>query len=123
MAESSGWSVALWAEGTPLVAWWNFCEGVGRVELGWRLFWSEVEKLEVFGQILGVGVCGGTRDAHGVSGWMEGWLGKVDAQGVLWRILGGWCGLWGGNFQRKGGLCVCEGCGCLGWFLGMFAGW
>ena len=63
VARSLGWSVALRAEGTPLVAWWNFCEGVGKVELGWRLFWSEVEKLEVFGQILGVGVCGGTGDA------------------------------------------------------------
>ena len=52
-----GWSVALRAEGAPLVAWWDFCEGVGRVELWWRLFWCEVEKLEIFGQMLGVSVC------------------------------------------------------------------
>ena len=82
--------MALWAEGTPLVASWRLSEGDGLVQLEWWLLWSEVERLEVFGQILGVGVCGGTGDAQGVSGWMEGWLGKVDAQGVDWEGLKSW---------------------------------
>ena len=36
---SSEWAVALWAEWLLLVAWWEFSEGGGEVELGWRPFW------------------------------------------------------------------------------------
>ena len=56
------------------------------------------------------------------AGWRDG-LGR-------WMI-GEWDGSVGGAVagcmvrigKEMAGLCMREGCGCLGWFLGVFAGW
>ena len=56
---SPEWAVALRAEGLLLVAWWEFSEGGGEVELGWRLFWRCGGCFGVFGGNGVAGVCGG----------------------------------------------------------------